>query len=651
MWLGGKLGKRESTPVVIALVVMVANLLRWAGVVKDEHGVFWTHHQLPPDTSLQITPLTFYETIFSGSINFDAVYDGVWDVGVMTVMMVIRQSIHFSAVENAIGSLPTSYLESKWVQSPKPKSRPISRYSPPIISPPTTTTFNYKLPISSIINGYSLANLISSITGGVYVIENAGAIGMFYSTGSTGRSEMLLSLAILIALSLASWSPLLHIPIAAFSSVLVLLSIQSMEIFVFRPFFEITSRTEWFIIPAFTSLALFVPVLPCVALGAAVSVGILVSSLTKEGCVRSIGNGMSLRSSIEYYRREEKWLEEEGDRIQVLSLQSYLFFASSPSLLPYVESMFKDLPKNLPYPLEFAPPKPDVLVVDFTNVVGMDYSAKQGIKDIKMLCEINNCQLLLCGPSNGVKRALGGKEEGWEIMATLDDALGAAEDKVLGIIGKVRELEAMTMKRRKQDKEDGAGFSFALALVDEQNGTDYSEILEGAFRGYVRPLELKKGENIYDKARMLWEGGGDVERGLFFIEYGQLSCIRDPYQSTRSSSLRRRSTASGHGGGGVMNNNSVGALDARGETAMRRRGEWINRGEKETLTFRLARLGPGWVVGAREVACGLKFTGTYEAMSDTRLFYLRKSDIDRVAEDKGDVGVAVWKMIGKLVAR
>lgn len=110
--------------------------------------------------------------------------------------------------------------------------------------------------------------------------------------------------------------------------------------------------------------------------------------------------------------------------------------------------------------------------------------------------------------------------------------------------------------------------------------------------------------------------------------------------------MRKRSTGFRH-----ARDNSVGSLDARGEMASHKRQQRLGRGEKETLTFRLARLGPGWVVGAREVACGLKFIGTYEAMTDTKIHYLSKRDIDRVTEDRGDVGVAVWKMIGKLVAR
>ena len=245
-----------------------------------------------------------------------------------------RQSIQFSAVEKSISLLPPEYLKIKPPILSEPSGRTPSSRSPSTNLTPQS--FNFKLSLNDIISGYSYTNLASFFTGGVYVIENAGAVSTTYSMNATGGSSLLLSLVFLVALAATSWAPLMFVPIATFSSMLVLLSAKCVETFVVKPYFEM-SRKEWMIIPSFVILTIFVPVLPAVAIGGTVSVCLLIAALTNEGCVRSIANGMTLRSSIEYYRREERWLEEEGDRIQVLSLQSYLFFASSPSLLLYVE--------------------------------------------------------------------------------------------------------------------------------------------------------------------------------------------------------------------------------------------------------------------------------------------------------------------------
>ena len=90
MWGGGKMGKKATTPVVILVIIVLGNLLSLFGVIKEEYGVFWSYKELPPDTSLQVTPLTLYSKAVTGQVNLDAVYKGAWDVCIMTVMMVIR---------------------------------------------------------------------------------------------------------------------------------------------------------------------------------------------------------------------------------------------------------------------------------------------------------------------------------------------------------------------------------------------------------------------------------------------------------------------------------------------------------------------------------------------------------------------------------
>ena len=84
------MGKKATTPVVILVIIVLGNLLSLFGVIKEEYGVFWSYKELPPDTSLQVTPLTLYSKAVTGQVNLDAVYKGAWDVCIMTVMMVIR---------------------------------------------------------------------------------------------------------------------------------------------------------------------------------------------------------------------------------------------------------------------------------------------------------------------------------------------------------------------------------------------------------------------------------------------------------------------------------------------------------------------------------------------------------------------------------
>ena len=67
------------------------------------------------------------------------------------------------------------------------------------------------------------------------------------------------------------------------------------------------------------------------------------------------------------------WLDKNGDLIQVLVLQSYLFFGNATSVLNYVSSMFEE--SDAEDNESDLPPLPKVVLLDFSLVPGIDGSA------------------------------------------------------------------------------------------------------------------------------------------------------------------------------------------------------------------------------------------------------------------------------------
>lgn len=128
--------------------------------------------------------------------------------------------------------------------------------------------------------------------------------------------------------------------------------------------------------PFIVFTASFVGLLSSVFLGIALSTFFFVAAFYQSGVVKYVANGITIRSTIERPTRTARWLDANGDLIQILVLQSYLFFGNATSVLNYVRSMFEKTEDDEDRRDAFElPPIPKVVVLDFSLVPGMDGSA------------------------------------------------------------------------------------------------------------------------------------------------------------------------------------------------------------------------------------------------------------------------------------
>lgn len=166
------------------------------------------------------------------------------------------------------------------------------------------------------------------------------------------------------------------IPKPAFSSVLCLAAIDIMDGWFIKSFQKTRSKVEWLVNPFIVATAFCVGLLSAVFLGIALSTFFFVASFYRSGVVKYVANGVTMRSTIERPPNMEQWLDENGDLLQILVLQSYLFFGNASSVLSYVSSMFEETEKDKDeLDATFLPPFPKIVVLDFSLVPGMDGSA------------------------------------------------------------------------------------------------------------------------------------------------------------------------------------------------------------------------------------------------------------------------------------
>jgi MFS superfamily sulfate permease-like transporter len=201
-----------------------------------------------------------------------------------------------------------------------------------------------------------------------------------------------------------------------------------------------------------------------------------VASFFRSGVVKYVANGKCINSTIERPFRSSEWLNGNGDLIQVLCLQNYLFFGNATSVYTYICASYEphgDEDEN-------EKRKPEYLILDLTLVTGMDTSTADVFLDIKNLCSQNKCKLMMAGMSPNLRSilALGGfkpdtgvrSKRKLRFFPNLDSALGKAEDMLLETYFEEKEVRPSVHDGRKRllDRMKDNGFRVALSYIDAE---------------------------------------------------------------------------------------------------------------------------------------------------------------------------------------
>jgi CRP-like cAMP-binding protein len=361
----------------------------------------------------------------------------------------------------------------------------------------------------------------------------------------------------------------------------------------FRPCHSLSlqEKAEWLVVPLIVILAFVLGLLQSVFVGLAMSTLIFVAAFFRSGVVKYIANGLSVRSTIERPPKSADWLDANGELIQILVLQNYLFFGNASSILAYISSMF-DSPDQSIDPL-FVPPMPKYVILDLTLVTGMDTSSVDVFSDIKALCENHECKLFLAGTSRDLMKTMSlsgfkadtAKERSrrqLRFFSDLDAAVGKTEDMLLQTEGFEEQISHPSFGGTR-------GFEHALEHIDEQHVLDFAKDLKGLTK-YTKRVRLEAGQILYEDVQ--------VDRGIFFVEHGIVKIERDADETlTRKGSSDTFSRSATNSWGSL---NRLNARSSEVVQAIARMKYAVGNGNWQQPSFRVARVGPGWILGANE---------------------------------------------------
>ncbi|KAJ1033908.1 hypothetical protein NDA16_000116 [Ustilago loliicola] len=156
-----------------------------------------------------------------------------------------------------------------------------------------------------------------------------------------------------------------------------------------------------------------------------------VVQISRRKTVRAIFDGSVARSTVRRHMIQRHFLDEVGTQTQIIKLQGFLFFGTINS----VENLIRralDIAAWNQNPIRF-------LIVDYTLVSGVDFSAAEAFLRINRLLMAKGVLLVFCGlsPESDVGVALrsvdlwADRSENLEVFANLNEALEWTENEYL----------------------------------------------------------------------------------------------------------------------------------------------------------------------------------------------------------------------------
>jgi SulP family sulfate permease len=170
-----------------------------------------------------------------------------------------------------------------------------------------------------------------------------------------------------------------------------------------------------------------------VAIGIGMACLVYVLQTSRRSVIRADFNGKVAESTVRRHPRQRNYLRKVGTQIRVIKLGSMLFFGS----IVKVENTVRDLVDAE----AFAKTPVRYLILDFSHVTGLDFSAAEAFVKMLRILHRRDVNLVLAGVTldNEVGRSLqmvelfkGGERP--EIFPNLNEALEACENKLLVIL-------------------------------------------------------------------------------------------------------------------------------------------------------------------------------------------------------------------------
>jgi SulP family sulfate permease len=277
---------------------------------------------------------------------------------------------------------------------------------------------------------HGISNILAGLAGSVPNYLCYVNSVLFYRVGGGSRLSGLMLAGATFVVFLSGPGAIGYLPICVVGALIFVLGIDLTKEAVWDTIGRVNSGeyvTIWIIIFVMTYYDFVVGIIT----GIIVACLFFVIQTSRRRTVRAVLDGSIARSTVRRHTTQRQFLDEVGQQTQVVKLQGFLYFAN----ISGVEELIRkglDIATWQEHPIRF-------LIVDFSLVSGVDFSAAEAFTRIQRLLHAKDVVLVFCGltPNSEVGIALRSVDL-WtdssvrvEVFQSLNEALEWTENEYL----------------------------------------------------------------------------------------------------------------------------------------------------------------------------------------------------------------------------
>jgi SulP family sulfate permease len=272
------------------------------------------------------------------------------------------------------------------------------------------------------LNALGIANVASAAFGGYVGCVSLSRSIINYAAGARGRLAGFIVAAVSAAMLAIGPGFLAYVPKCALGGLLLYIGFE----LIYR--WLIASWRQLLVIEyvSLASIALIIinwGFVPGVLIGVVIGCATFALNASRVNAIKFSFDGTNYRSSLDRAAADLMLLNEQGQQIQGMSLQSYLFFGSANRLYQHIKGLLAEQTACR------------FLVFDFRLVTGIDSSATHSFRQIKHVADERGVALVLVNLSREVEQAFGTTRfisHDIVVASDLDHALEACENDIIG---------------------------------------------------------------------------------------------------------------------------------------------------------------------------------------------------------------------------
>jgi SulP family sulfate permease len=342
-----------------------------------------------------------------------------------------------------------------------------------------------------------LANIASGLVGATVGHMGPANTLMNAKLGGNNRLSGIVASSFCALVFFIGGNLLSYIPIFVVGTLILAVGLELLIEWVYFSYKKL-SRFDYTLVLLILGIIAYFGFLEGVAIGIVIASLFFVVNYSRLDVTRYIQSGTTQQSNVQRSYREQKLLQENGDKICILKLQGYLFFGTANNLLTQVRSRIAD------------PDLPEInfLILDFRLVNGLDTSAVLSFVKIKQILEQVKCYLIFTNLQEQIEKQLkqGGVFENNESENQIDSRCQVFPDYDYGL---------EWCENHILDAQENSEGNVLPQLSEQLTELFLAPEQSPEFMGYLTSIKASEGEYIFKQ--------GDPPDGIYFLEQGQVS--------------------------------------------------------------------------------------------------------------------------------